>query len=52
MVNVMSVLPSAETFCTIMSTLTCASDSGPNTLVATPGRSGTWRSVTLASSRE
>ncbi len=48
----MSVMPSVPMFCTIMSTLTPASASGPKTAAATPGRSGTFSSVTLASSRE
>ena len=50
-VKVMSVeLPSSETFCTIMSTLMLASASGPKIAAATPGRSGTWVTVILASS--
>ena len=51
-VNVMSVSPSADTFCTIMSTFTLAAESGPKIAAATPGRSGTCRSVIFASSRE
>ena len=41
-----------EMFWTIMSTLTLASASGPKIAAATPGWSGTRRSVILASSRE
>jgi hypothetical protein len=48
----MSVVPSAPTFWTIMSTFTLAAESGPNTAAAMPGWSGTRRSVTFASSRE
>ena len=40
-VNEMSVCPSAETFWTIMSTLTPASASARKTRAAIPGRSGT-----------
>ena len=51
-VKVMSVvLPSSETFWTIMSTLMPASASGEKIEAATPGRSGTRTSVILASSR-
>ena len=48
----MSVRPSAPMFCTIMSTLTPAAASGPNSAAATPGRSGTPSTVIFASSRE
>jgi predicted amino acid-binding ACT domain protein len=44
-VNELSVCPSAETFCTIMSTFTPASASGRKTRAAIPGRSGTPRIV-------
>ena len=47
----MSVRPSSEMFCTIMSTFTPASASGPKIEAATPGRSATPSSVTFASSR-
>ena len=51
-VKVMSVVaPSAETFCTIMSTLIALSASGPKIAAATPGRSATRSTVILASSR-
>ena len=40
-VKVMSVWPSSDTFCTIMSTLTPASDNGPKMAAATPGLSAT-----------
>ena len=48
----MSVRPSAPMFCTIMSTLTPASASGPKIAAAMPGRSGTPITVIFASSRE
>ena len=48
-VNEMSVAPSAETFCTIMSMFTPASASARNSRAATPGRSGTLRTVAFAS---
>ena len=48
-VKLMSVKPSAEVFCTIMSTFTFACASGSNRPADTPGRSGTLRTVTLAS---
>ena len=51
MVKVMSVVPSAPMFCTIMSTLTLSSASLPKIAAATPGRSGTRRRVIFASSR-
>ena len=44
--------PSAEMFCTIMSTLMLASASGPKMAAATPGLSGTWRIEICASSFE
>lgn len=51
-VKVRSVVsPPWDTFCTIMSTLMLASDSGPKIAAATPGRSGTRVSVIFASSR-
>jgi AraC-like DNA-binding protein len=50
--KVMSVRPSSEMFCTIMSTFTPASASGPKIAAAMPGRSATEISVILASSRE
>ena len=51
-VKVRSVfLLSSETFCTIMSTFTPASASGPKMAEAMPGRSGTLCRVILASSR-
>ena len=48
-VKLMSVCPSVEVFCTIMSTLTFAAASGSNKAADTPGRSGTPSTVTLAS---
>ena len=48
-VNEMSVCPSADTFWTIMSTLTPTSASVRKTRAAIPGRSGTARIVTSAS---
>ena len=48
----MSVRPSSEMFCTIMSTFTPASASGPKIAAAMPGRSATETSVIFASSRE
>src|SRR4051794_273980 len=48
-VNEMSVCPAAETFCTIMSTLTPASARSRNTRAAMPGWSGTPRIVAFAS---
>ena len=48
-VNEMSVVPCADVFCTIMSTLIDLSASARNSLAATPGRSGTPLTVTLAS---
>ena len=48
----MSVRPSAQMFCTIMSTLTPPSASGPKSAAAMPGRSGTPITVIFASSRE
>ena len=52
-VNVMSVrcVAAAETFCTIMSMLTCASATVSKMAAASPGRSGTPTTVTLASLR-
>src|SRR5205814_5692276 len=50
-VKVRSVLPSAEIFCTIMSTLIALSASGPKIAAATPGRSATRWTVIFASSR-
>src|SRR5436190_15475972 len=50
-VKVRSVLPSAEIFCTIMSTLIALSASGPKIAAATPGRSATRCTVIFASSR-
>ncbi len=44
--------PSAETFCTIMSTEMPASASGPKMEAETPGLSLTLRMATWASSRE
>ncbi len=44
--------PSAETFCTIMSTLILASASGPKIAAATPGLSCTRRIEICASSLE
>ncbi len=49
MVKEMSVKPSVETFCSIMSTLTLSSASARNSRAAMPGRSGTWKIVTFAS---
>ena len=46
------VAPSAETFCTIMSTLMLASASGPKIAAATPGLSATRRIEICASSLE
>ena len=46
------VAPSAETFCTIMSTLMLASASGPKIAAATPGLSCTRRIEICASSLE
>ena len=52
-VKVRSVVePSAEMFCTIISTLMLASASGPKIAAATPGLSGTWRIEICASSFE
>ncbi len=48
-VKVWSVRPSSDTFCTIMSTLMASPASAPNTLAATPGRSGTRRIRIIAS---
>ena len=48
-VKLMSVVPSFEVFCTIMSTFTLASASGSNNAAEIPGRSGTPITVTLAS---
>ena len=48
-VNEMSVVPWADVFCTIMSTLIDLSASARNSRAATPGRSGTPLTVTLAS---
>ena len=48
-VKLMSVCPSVEVFCTIMSTLTLAAASGSNSAAEMPGRSGTPSTVTLAS---
>ncbi len=50
-VKEMSVTPPSDTFCTIMSTLMSASASWRNSPAATPGRSGTPDTVTLASDR-
>src|SRR6476646_347812 len=50
-VKVMSVKPSSDTFCTIMSTLMLAAASGPNTPAATPGLSATLSSVTWIETR-
>jgi hypothetical protein len=46
----MSVVPSCDTFCTIMSTLIASAASALKIDAATPGRSGTSSIVTLASS--
>ena len=43
------MVPCREVFCTIMSTLTCRSASPRNSRAASPGRSGTPMTVTLAS---
>ena len=43
----MSVRPSSEMFCTIMSTFTPASDSGPKMAAAMPGRFGPKMSTVL-----
>ena len=48
-VNEMSVSPASEVFWTIMSTLIDRSAMVPNSCAATPGRSGTPRTVTFAS---
>ena len=48
-VKEMSVVPSFEVFCTIMSTLMFDAASGSNSAAETPGRSGTALTVTLAS---
>ena len=48
-VKEMSVVPSCEVFCTIMSTLIARSASPRNSEAAMPGRSGTPVMVTLAS---
>ena len=48
-VKLMSVLPSCDVFCTIMSTLTLAAANGSNSAAEMPGRSGTERMVTFAS---
>jgi hypothetical protein len=48
-VKLMSVVPSVEVFCTIMSTFTFAAASGSNSAAEMPGRSGTPSTVTLAS---
>ncbi len=50
-VKLMSVAPPWPTFWTIMSTLMPCSASGAKTARATPGRSGTATSVTLATFR-
>src|SRR5437870_7823114 len=50
-VNVRSVVPSALAFWMIMSTTMLARAIGPKSRAATPGRSGTRRIVSLASSR-
>ena len=47
----MSVEPSALTFWMIMSTTMLAAAMGPKSRDATPGRSGTFFSVSFASSR-
>ena len=49
-VNDMSVVPSRETFCTIMSTLIASAAIALKIEAATPGRSGTSSIVTFASS--
>ena len=48
-VKEMSVAPSVEVFCTIMSTFTSSSARAPNRRAAIPGWSGTSATVTLAS---
>ena len=48
-VNEMSVVPWADVFCTIMSTLIDLSARARKSRAATPGRSGTPLTVTLAS---
>ena len=48
-VNEMSVVPSIDVFCTIMSTFTFAAASDSNKSADTPGRSGTPSKVILAS---
>src|ERR1039458_8059453 len=48
-VKEMSVVPCSEVFCTIMSTLMLRSASARNSRAASPGRSGTPMTVTLAS---
>ena len=50
-VKLMSVVPSCDTFWTIMSTLTPASARDPKRVAATPGRSGTRFTVSFASER-
>jgi hypothetical protein len=45
----MSVEPSLETFCTIVSTLIASSATARNTAAAMPGRSGTSSRVIFAS---
>jgi len=46
----MSLCPSSLVFWMMVSMFTCASARALKTFAATPGRSGTWRTVTLASS--
>ena len=48
-VKLMSVLPSCDVFCTIMSTLTLAAANGSNSAAEIPGRSGTDSTVTFDS---
>ena len=48
-VNEMSVWPSVDTFCSIMSTFTFSLASARNSFAAMPGRSGTRKMVTFAS---
>ncbi len=48
----LALVPSEETFCTIMSTLISASARGPKIEAETPGWSFTCRIETFASSRE
>ena len=48
-VKLMSVAPSVDVFCTIMSTLTLAAASGSNSAAEIPGRSGTPSTVTFDS---